>query len=123
MEQTFCSDPEPQDTTLFTDIPTVESLLKKVDQLQESMDYDILERLEEENELLQQSVTRGRQRLLSVANVLREAYEGYVVLHAYLQKFEQEAKVIDAQWAAFPPFSAMWNGGPEDRIRALVSDK
>lgn len=123
MEQTFCSDPEPQDTALFTDIPTVESLLKKVDQLQESMDYDILERLEEENELLQQSVTRGIQRLLSVANVLREAYEGYVVLHAYLQKFEQESNVIDAQWAAFPPFSAIQNGGPEDRIRALISDK
>jgi hypothetical protein len=122
MEQTFCSIPGPHDTALFADIPTVDSLLKQVDQLQEAVDYDTLERLEEENEMLEQSVKRGRQRLLSVANVLREAYEAYVVLNAYLQNFEQDAEAIDAEWAAFLPIGAIQNAGPEDRIRALISN-
>lgn len=122
MEQTFSSIPGPHDTALFADIPTVDSLLKQVDQLQEAVDYDTLERLEEENEMLEQSVKRGRQRLLSVANVLREAYEAYVVLNAYLQNFEQDAEAIDAEWAAFLPIGAIQNAGPEDRIRALISN-
>jgi hypothetical protein len=122
MEQTFYSIPGPHDTALFADIPTVDSLLKQVDQLQEAVDYDALERLEEENEMLEQSVKRGRQRLLSVANVLREAYEAYVVLNAYLQDFEQDAEAIDAEWAAFLPIGAIQNAGPEDRIRALISN-
>lgn len=122
MEHTLWSIPGAHDAALFADIPTVDSLLKQVDQLQDAVDYDTLERLEEENEMLEQSVKRGRQRLLSVANVLREAYEAYVVLNAYLQNFEQDAEAIDVEWAAFLPIGAIQNAGLEDRIRALISN-
>lgn len=112
MEQPFCSTPKSYDTGLFADVPTVGSLLRQVDQLQESVDCDIVERLTEENEMLAQSVKRGRQRLLSVANVLREAFEGYVVLNAHLQSFERGTKELDAEWAEFLLVGANQNAGP-----------
>ncbi|KAK5209204.1 hypothetical protein LTR41_004739 [Exophiala xenobiotica] len=122
MEKPFCSTPKSYDTGLFAEVPMVGSLLRQVDQLQESLDCDTVERLTEENEMLAQSVKRGRQRLLSVANVLREAFEGYVVLHAHIQSFEQETKELDAEWAELLPIGVHQNAGPMDRIQALILD-
>jgi hypothetical protein len=84
---------------LFSDIPTVDSLLRQVDQLQDAVDEDILERLTEENSLLEKSIEYGRHKLMFLSNILREAFEGYVVLNAYLENFERDTHKISEDWA------------------------
>ncbi len=84
---------------LFSDIPTVDSLLRQVDQLQDAVDDDILERLVEENALLEKSIECGRQKLVALSNILREAFEGYVVLNAYLENLDRDTRTVREDWA------------------------
>ena len=84
---------------LFSDIPTVDSLLRQVDQLQDAVHDDIFERLVEENGLLEKSVECGRQKLVALSNILREAFEGYVVVNAYLENWDRDTRTISEKWA------------------------
>lgn len=80
------------------DWPTVDSL---VDQLQDAVDCDILQALEEENACLEQNIRCAEQRMTSIAKILREAFEAYVVLNAYIEKLVDDTKLIEEEWASF----------------------
>ncbi|KIW86672.1 uncharacterized protein Z519_12727 [Cladophialophora bantiana CBS 173.52] len=107
-------------SVLFSDIPTVDSLLRQVDQLQEAVDGDILERLEEENALLEQCIKCGRQKLVSLASILREAFESYVVLNAYLENLQKEERAISEEWASLLQCDTVETAGAEERIRKSI---
>jgi hypothetical protein len=81
-------------TALFSDLPTMKLILQQVDQLQNAVDDDILERLSEENGLLIESLEGGRQRLVSLSRLFQEAFEGYVVLNHYLTKFDNDMRTV-----------------------------
>ena len=70
----------------------MKSILRQVDQLQNAVDGDIIERLTEENNLLRKDIERGRQRLGSLSRLFQEAFEGYVVLNHYLEEFENDTR-------------------------------
>ncbi|KIW28852.1 uncharacterized protein PV07_04715 [Cladophialophora immunda] len=120
MTSTSNSDREHHPSFLFSDIPTVDSLLRQVDQLQESVDGEILEGLEEENALLKQSLKCGRQKMVSLATILREAFEGYVVLNAYLENLQKEKRAISEEWASLLQFNSDETVGAEERNRRSI---
>ena len=108
---------------LFSDIPTMDLLLRQVDQLQDSVDDDILNMLMEENFLLEKNIESGRQKLIAFSHILREAFEGYVVLKAYLENLDKATRTISEEWAktifhhdTFRPIDS------EDQKTELVSD-
>ena len=70
----------------------MKSILRQVDQLQDAVDEDIIERLREENNLLRKGIERGRQRLASLSRLFQEAFESYVVLNHYLEEFENDTR-------------------------------
>jgi len=79
--------------------PNVDSLLDQVDQLQNAMDSDFVERLLEENVWLEHSIKRGEEKWQSTTKLLREAFEAYVVLNACIEDLEKEIRGIDGKWA------------------------
>jgi hypothetical protein len=48
---------------------------------------------------LSRSIERGRRKLFSLAQLFREAFEGYVVLNAFLEDFDNEARKVGEDWA------------------------
>lgn len=85
----------------LTDFPDVESVLEQVDRLQDSIHCDMRERLEEENDYLKRSIRCSEQKLRSTANLLREAFEAYIVLDEYVKRIELDKKVVNDEWASF----------------------
>ncbi|KIW09732.1 hypothetical protein PV08_12016 [Exophiala spinifera] len=79
--------------------PNVDVLLHQVDQLQNSVNSDVVERLLEENAWLEHSIDRGKEKWQSTTKLLREAFEAYVVLNACIEQLEQETRELDEKWA------------------------
>ncbi|KAJ9607010.1 hypothetical protein H2204_015711 [Knufia peltigerae] len=79
--------------------PNVDALLHQVDQLQNSVDSDVVESLLEENAWLEHSINRGKEKWQSITKLLREAFEAYVVLNACIEQLEDETTELDKKWA------------------------
>jgi hypothetical protein len=90
--------------TAFSDISAVGSILDKVDELQETVDLDIIDRLVDENLLLQQSITCYRQQWTRTLKLLREAFEAAVLLEDILLKCDQAEKAAEVEWLSSRPF-------------------
>jgi hypothetical protein len=77
----------------------VASLLQQVDQLQTTVDSDVLDRIVEKRVWLEHSVACGKRKWVSTAKLLREAFEAYVVLNACLDDLDHETQAVDDEWA------------------------
>lgn len=101
MQHLHDSTSSPHNSLEYADWPTVDSVLEQVDQLQDAVDCDILQALEEENACLEQNVRCAEQRMTSIAKILREAFEAYVVLNAYLEQLVDDTRLIEEEWTSF----------------------
>lgn len=90
---------EPYSPSPLKVAPNVDALLHQVDQLQNSMDSDVAESLLEENDWLEHSINRGKEKWQSTTKLLREAFEAYVVLNACIEQLEEETGELDEKWA------------------------
>lgn len=87
--------PEPQ---LFSDAPTVTSLLDALDKYQSDIELDKIERIEEENEMLRKSISSCQRTWYFTVNLLREAFEAMVLLEDSLSNYDKAKKEAKAQW-------------------------
>jgi len=90
---------EPYSPSPLKVAPNVDALLHQVDQLQNSVDSDVVERLLEENAWLEHSIDLGKEKWQSITKLLREALEAYVVLNACIEQLEEETRKLDHKWA------------------------
>lgn len=74
------------------------SLLSKIDQLQLHVEADTIDRLEEENNLLRQSITVAHEGLYHVGALLKEVFESVVLLEVAIFDYQKARERSTAEW-------------------------
>ena len=92
---------KPDVLSLTTNPPSIESILEQVDQLQNAIDSNVRCDLEEENISLEVSIECARKRLFFTGEVLREAFEAYIVLDSYIQAVKSNTTAIQEEWKSY----------------------
>ena len=86
---------------LFSDEPSVSSLIEALDNYQRDMEVDAIDRVRQENELLKQSISSCRSTWYFTLNLLREAFEAMILLEVSLSDYEKALKDGQTQWNVY----------------------
>ena len=85
----------------------VDSLLKKIDKYQNDIELDTLDRLEEENQMLRQSICSCRRTWVFTRDLLHEAFDAMILLEVSLSNYEEAAREAKSQWILSSQFKIL----------------
>lgn len=86
---------EPQ---VFGDVPMIRSLIDKIDEFQQDVDLDAIERIGEENKILKESIDSYHRIWDATFDLLREAFEAMALLHVSISTYGKVKTDARNQW-------------------------
>ena len=96
--QSPCAFSDSKEGRLFRSVPTVPSILEEVDKYISSMELDTIDRIEQENDLLRQSIDCHHKTWYYTLDLLREAFEAMVLLEVSLSDHRKAINEAKTQW-------------------------
>ena len=71
------------------------------------MELDIIDRIEEENDMLKQSIDSCQRTWSSTLNLLREAFHAMILLEVALSDYKNAAEEAKSQWVLSSQFKIL----------------